>query len=158
MHKRCKMINMKILKAGGEEFTGSSGGKPISIVLMTAHREFRELDLRRAIERMRMPIIIDGRRVFDQSHASKSPSHASGGRVHVLLRNTWARSREPAGFRSRRVQHFGWTILEQAEEVRRLGFVYSGWGSQRITPQSSQRTQRKRPVNLVILSIRDYLN
>jgi DNA repair photolyase len=26
-------------------------------------------------------------------------SHASGGRVHILLRNTWARSREPAGFR-----------------------------------------------------------
>jgi hypothetical protein len=26
-------------------------------------------------------------------------SHASGGRVHVLLRNTWAWGREPAGFR-----------------------------------------------------------
>ncbi|MBU4491897.1 MAG: hypothetical protein KKD69_05490 [Euryarchaeota archaeon] len=47
---------------------------------------------------MRTPIIIDGRRVFDQSYAS-------GGRV----------------------QHFGWTILEQ-DEVRGLGFVYRGVG------------------------------
>jgi hypothetical protein len=44
----------------------------------------------------RTPIIIDGRHVFDQSHAS-------GGRV----------------------QHFGWTILEQ-NGVRGLGFVYRG--------------------------------
>ncbi|MBU4372898.1 MAG: hypothetical protein KJ714_00345, partial [Euryarchaeota archaeon] len=86
----------------------------------TAHREFRELDLRRVRESMRTPIIIDGRRVFDQSLAS-------GGRVHVLFRNTWARSREPAGFRSRRVRHFGWTILKQ-DEVRGLGFVYRGVG------------------------------
>ncbi len=66
MHKRCKMINMKILKACGEEFTGSSGGKPIrniymaldgadAMVLMTVHREFRELDLRRVKECMRTP-------------------------------------------------------------------------------------------------------
>ena len=70
------MINMKILKAGGEEFTGNSVGKPIrniymahegadAMVLMTAHREFRELDLRRVKERMRTPIMIDGRRVFE---------------------------------------------------------------------------------------------
>ncbi len=77
MHKRCKMIKMKILKAGGEEFTGNSGGKTIrniygaldgadALVLMTAHREFRELDLRRVKECMRTPIVIDGRRVFEQ--------------------------------------------------------------------------------------------
>ncbi|MDP2845620.1 MAG: UDP binding domain-containing protein [Candidatus Methanoperedens sp.] len=70
------MINMKILKAGAEEFTGSSGIKTIrniymafngadAPVLMTAHREFRELDLRRVKERMRKPIMIDGRRVFE---------------------------------------------------------------------------------------------
>ncbi|MDP2845624.1 MAG: hypothetical protein Q8N79_06075, partial [Candidatus Methanoperedens sp.] len=34
-----------------------------------------------------------------------------GATLDVLLRNTWARSREPAGFRSRRVHHIGWTIL-----------------------------------------------
>ncbi|MDP2845623.1 MAG: UDP binding domain-containing protein [Candidatus Methanoperedens sp.] len=55
-------------------YTALDGGD--ALVLMTAHREFRELDLRRVKERMRTPIIIDGRRVFDQSHAS-------GGRVHV---------------------------------------------------------------------------
>lgn len=104
------MITMKILKVDGKEFTGNSGGKPTkdiymahegadALVLMTAHREFRELDLRRAKERMRTPIMIDGRRVFDQSHVS-------GGRV----------------------QHFGWTILEQ-DEVRGLGFVYRGVGA-----------------------------
>ncbi len=44
-------------------------------------------------------------------------SHASGGRVHVLLRNTWARRRGQASFRvhSRLINH--------------------------ITPQMSQRTQ-----------------
>ncbi|MBU4374042.1 MAG: hypothetical protein KJ714_06305 [Euryarchaeota archaeon] len=47
------MINMRILKAGDAKFTGSSGGKPIrsiymahegadALVLMTAHREFRD--------------------------------------------------------------------------------------------------------------------
>ncbi len=35
-------------------------------VLMTVHREFRELDLRRAKEQMRTPIVIDGRRVFEK--------------------------------------------------------------------------------------------
>ncbi len=35
-----------------------------ALVLMTAHREIREFDLLRAKERMRTPIIIDGRRVF----------------------------------------------------------------------------------------------
>ncbi|MBU4492514.1 MAG: hypothetical protein KKD69_08645 [Euryarchaeota archaeon] len=87
---------MKILKAGGEEFTGNLVGKPIrdtyraldgtdALVLIdpkpngsrlphnthgcamrgNACREFRELDLRRAKERMRTLIIIDGRRVFE---------------------------------------------------------------------------------------------
>ncbi|MCZ7396165.1 MAG: UDP binding domain-containing protein [Candidatus Methanoperedens sp.] len=68
---------MKNMKTGGEEFTGNLGGKPIwniymalegadALVLMTVHREFRELDLLRAKERMRMPILIDGRRVFEK--------------------------------------------------------------------------------------------
>src|SRR3990172_2591107 len=33
--------------------------------------------------------------------------HASGGRGHVLLRNSWARRREPAGFRSGEPLGFG---------------------------------------------------
>jgi hypothetical protein len=37
------MINMKILKAGGEEFTGNSGGKPIRNIYM-------------ALEGARMPL------------------------------------------------------------------------------------------------------
>ena len=37
-----------------------------AMVLMTAHREFRELDLGRVKEKMRTPIMIDGRRVFGQ--------------------------------------------------------------------------------------------
>jgi UDPglucose 6-dehydrogenase len=36
------------------------------MVLMTAHREFREIDMRRVKEGMRTPILIDGRRVFEQ--------------------------------------------------------------------------------------------
>lgn len=36
-----------------------------ALVLMTAHKEFRELDLHKAKGLMRTPIIIDGRRVFD---------------------------------------------------------------------------------------------
>jgi len=37
-----------------------------AIVLMTAHREFREIDLRRVREGMRTAVMIDGRRVFDR--------------------------------------------------------------------------------------------
>ena len=37
-----------------------------AMVMMTAHREFRELDLRRVKGGMRTPIVIDGRRVFEQ--------------------------------------------------------------------------------------------
>ncbi|MBC2706484.1 MAG: nucleotide sugar dehydrogenase, partial [ANME-2 cluster archaeon] len=37
-----------------------------ALVLMTAHREFRELDLRKVKERMRTSIMVDGRRVFDR--------------------------------------------------------------------------------------------
>lgn len=37
-----------------------------AIVLMTSHNEFRELDLQRAKEHMRTPILIDGRRMFNQ--------------------------------------------------------------------------------------------
>jgi len=36
-----------------------------AVVLMTAHREFREIDMRRVKGRMRTPIMIDGRRVFE---------------------------------------------------------------------------------------------
>jgi len=35
-----------------------------AMVLMTAHREFREMDLRRVKEHMRKPIVIDGRRIL----------------------------------------------------------------------------------------------
>ncbi|MCK4732281.1 MAG: hypothetical protein KAT65_07470, partial [Methanophagales archaeon] len=37
-----------------------------AVVLMTAHREFREIDLGRVKEGMRTPVMIDGRRVFDR--------------------------------------------------------------------------------------------
>ncbi len=40
-----------------------------AMVLMTAHREFRELELQRAKGLMRTPILIDGRRVFEQDGA-----------------------------------------------------------------------------------------
>ena len=69
-----------------------------ALVLMTAHREFKELDMLRAKKLTCTPIVIDGRRVFDQSHESFG-----------------------------RVQHFGWTILKQ-ERVRGLRFVYRGGG------------------------------
>ena len=35
-----------------------------ALVLMTAHREFREIDLRRVKEQMSTPIVIDGRRIL----------------------------------------------------------------------------------------------
>lgn len=37
-----------------------------AMVLMTAHREFGDIELQRAKELMRTPILIDGRRMFDQ--------------------------------------------------------------------------------------------
>jgi len=37
-----------------------------ALVLMTAHKEFKEIDLIKAKELMRTPIIIDGRRMFEQ--------------------------------------------------------------------------------------------
>lgn len=40
-----------------------------AMVLMTAHREFRELELQRIKELMRTPILIDGRRVFEKDEA-----------------------------------------------------------------------------------------
>jgi nucleotide sugar dehydrogenase len=40
-----------------------------ALVLMTAHREFRDLDLRRARALMRTPIIVDGRRIYDPGTA-----------------------------------------------------------------------------------------
>ena len=42
-----------------------------AMVLMTAHKEFRELNLRRVKEIMRTPIIIDGRRVFSWEEANR---------------------------------------------------------------------------------------
>jgi nucleotide sugar dehydrogenase len=41
-----------------------------ALVLMTAHREFRDLDLRRAKALMRTPIIVDGRRIYDPGEAT----------------------------------------------------------------------------------------
>jgi len=40
-----------------------------ALVLMTAHRQFTELDLKRVKENMSTPIIIDGRRVFNKNRA-----------------------------------------------------------------------------------------
>ena len=40
-----------------------------AMVLMTAHREFREIDLRRVKEGMRTAVIIDGRRMFNRDDA-----------------------------------------------------------------------------------------
>ena len=41
-----------------------------AMVLMTGHREFRGIDLRRVKEGMRTAVIIDGRRVFDRDVVS----------------------------------------------------------------------------------------
>jgi len=49
----------------GRMFIGPIEGAD-AIVLMTAHREFREIDLRRVREGMRTAVMIDGRRVFDR--------------------------------------------------------------------------------------------
>ena len=40
-------------------------------ILMTAHDEFREIDLMKVKELMTTPIIIDGRRVFDPENTKK---------------------------------------------------------------------------------------
>ena len=40
-----------------------------ALILMTAHKEFAELDLQKVNKLMRTPIIIDGRRIFDQKEA-----------------------------------------------------------------------------------------
>ncbi len=42
-----------------------------ALVLMTAHRDFARLDLRKIKNLMRTPIIVDGRRFFDQSAAAE---------------------------------------------------------------------------------------
>jgi nucleotide sugar dehydrogenase len=42
-----------------------------ALVLMTAHRDFAELDLRKIKNLMRTPIIVDGRRFFDPGAAAK---------------------------------------------------------------------------------------
>jgi UDP-N-acetyl-D-mannosaminuronate dehydrogenase len=42
-----------------------------ALVLMTAHRDFAGLDLRKIKSLMRTPIIVDGRRFFDPSTAAK---------------------------------------------------------------------------------------
>jgi UDP-N-acetyl-D-mannosaminuronate dehydrogenase len=43
-----------------------------ALVLMTAHREFKEIHLQRVKERMRTAIVIDGRRMFEQNEVKKS--------------------------------------------------------------------------------------
>ena len=40
-----------------------------AIVIVTAHKEFKSLDLAKLRKRMRTPIIIDGRRAFDKKTA-----------------------------------------------------------------------------------------
>jgi UDP-N-acetyl-D-mannosaminuronate dehydrogenase len=40
-----------------------------AIVIVTAHREFKSLDLAKLQERMHIPIIIDGRRAVDKKKA-----------------------------------------------------------------------------------------
>ena len=42
-----------------------------AIVMMTAHTEFLEMDLTRMAGQVRTPILIDGRRIFDQQEAKK---------------------------------------------------------------------------------------
>ena len=42
-----------------------------ALVLMTAHRDFAGLDLRKIKGLMRTPVIVDGRRFFDPETASK---------------------------------------------------------------------------------------
>ena len=42
-----------------------------ALILMTAHRDFAGLDLRKIKNRMRTPIIVDGRRLFDPETAAK---------------------------------------------------------------------------------------
>lgn len=42
-----------------------------ALVLMTAHRDFAELDLHKIKNIMRTPIIVDGRRCFDPETAAK---------------------------------------------------------------------------------------
>ena len=42
-----------------------------ALVLMTAHREFREIDLQRVKEGMRTAVMIDGRRVFDRDEVRR---------------------------------------------------------------------------------------
>jgi len=41
-----------------------------ALVLMTAHAEFRALDLKRARELMQTPVLVDGRRIFDRDEAT----------------------------------------------------------------------------------------
>lgn len=42
-----------------------------ALVLTTAHRELKELNLLKAKERMRTPIMIDGRRMFEKEEAKE---------------------------------------------------------------------------------------
>ncbi len=49
-----------------------------ALVLMTAHREFRELDFARVKELMKIPIIIDARRIYDPEKLREMGFHYSG--------------------------------------------------------------------------------
>ncbi len=48
------------------------------MVLMTAHQEFRKLDFDKVKELMRMPIIVDARRVYDPEKLREMGFHYSG--------------------------------------------------------------------------------
>ncbi len=58
---KCGCLNA-YRKVGTEVYRALDGAD--DLVLMTAHREFRELDMGRVKEGMRTPIVIDGRRVL----------------------------------------------------------------------------------------------
>lgn len=49
-----------------------------AMVLMTAHQEFRELELERVKELMKIPIIIDARRIYDPEKLREMGFHYSG--------------------------------------------------------------------------------
>jgi len=49
--------------------TGSAANGADAIVIVTAHKEFKSLDLAKLRKGMRTPIIIDGRRAIDKKKA-----------------------------------------------------------------------------------------
>ena len=49
-----------------------------ALVLMTAHQEFRDLDFEKVKELMKIPIIIDARRIYDPEKLREMGFHYSG--------------------------------------------------------------------------------